>query len=61
MAEHLVGETWRNIRHDLAGIKFVELFGPNGTIQQVTEPRPGTAKRLKALEIAPPPPILQVD
>ena len=61
MAEHMVGDTWRNIRHDLAGIKLVKLSGPNGTIWQVTEPRPKAAKRLKALEIAPPPPILRVD
>ena len=61
IAERMVGDTWRNIRHDLAGIKLVELLGPNGTIRQVTEPRPGAAKRLKALEIAPPPPILRVD
>ena len=61
MAEHVVGDTWRNIRHDLAGIKLVQLLGPNGTIWQVTEPRPKAAKRLKALEIAPPPPILRVD
>ena len=32
MAEKMVGDTWRNIRHDLAGIKLVKLFGPNGTI-----------------------------
>ena len=61
IAEQMVGDTWRNIRHDLAGIKLVELLGPNGTIRQVTEPRPSAAKRLKALEIAPPPPILRVD
>ena len=61
IAERMVGDTWRNIHHDLARIKLVELFGPNGTIRQVTEPRPGAAKRLKALEIAPPPPILRVD
>ena len=61
IAERMVGDTWRNIRHDLAGIKLVKLFGPNGTIWQVTEPRPGAAKRLKLLEIAPPPPILRVD
>ena len=60
IAEQMVGDTWRNIRHDLAGIKLVELLGPNGTIRQVTEPRPSAAKRLKALQIAPPPPILRV-
>ena len=61
MAERMVGDTWRNIRHDLAGLKLVELLGPDGTIRQVTEPRPGAAKRPKVLEIAPPPPILRVD
>ena len=40
MAEQMVGDTWRNIRDDLRGIILVKLFGPNGTIWQVTEPRP---------------------
>lgn len=40
-------DTWRNIPHDLGGIKLVELLGPNGTLWQVTESRPSTAKRLK--------------
>ena len=61
IAEWMVGETWRNIRHDLVGIKLVKLLGPNGTIWQVTEPHPSADKRLKAVEIAPPPPILRVD
>ena len=61
IAEQMVGDTWHNIRHDLAGIKLVKLLGPNGTIWQVTEPRPSAAKRLKLLEIAPPPPILRMD
>ncbi len=39
MAEHALEDTWRNIRHDLAGIKLVQLFGPNGTLWQITEPR----------------------
>lgn len=30
IAEQMVGDTWRNIRHDLAGIKPVKLLGPNG-------------------------------
>ena len=30
IAEQMVGDTWRNIRHDLAGIKLVKLLGPNG-------------------------------
>ena len=61
IAEQMVGDTWRNIRHDLAGIKLVKLLVPNGTIWQVTEPRPSTARRPKALETAPPSPILRVD
>ena len=60
IAEQMVGDTWRDIRHDLAGIKLVKLFGPNGTTRQLTEPRPSAAKRLKTLEIAPPPAILRV-
>ena len=60
MAEHAAQDTWRNIRHDLGGIKLVQLLGPNGTLWQVTEPRPSAAKRLKSLEIAPPPSILKL-
>ena len=61
MVEHMVCDTWRNIRHDLAGFKPVKLLEPNGMIWQTTEPRTGVAKRLKALDIAPPPPILRVE
>ena len=61
MVELMVGDRWHNIRHDLAGIKLVELLGLEGTIWQVTEPRPVAAKHLRAREIASPPPILRVD
>lgn len=61
MAVQMVGDRWRDIRHELGGIKFVKLLGPTGTLRQVTEPCPDAAKRLKALEIAPSPPIFRVD
>ena len=60
MAEHACGDTWGNIRDDLEQIKLVQLSGPNGGLWQVTEPRPNAAKRLKSLQIKPPPPILSL-
>ncbi len=61
MAEHAIEDTWRNIHRDLSRIKLVQLLGPNGTLWQVTEPRPSAAKRLKSLQIASPPAILKLD
>ena len=60
LAEHACGDTWRNIRDDLKQIKLVQLSGPNGDLWQVTEPRPNASKRLKSLQIKPPPPILDL-
>ncbi len=60
LAEHACGDTWRNIRDDLRQIKLVQLSGPNGDLWQVTEPRPDARKRLKSLQIKPPPPILDL-
>ena len=54
------GMSWRNIRDDLKQIKLVQLSGPNGNLWQITEPRPNASKRLKSLEIKPPPPILDL-
>lgn len=60
LAEHACGDTWGNIRDDLRQIKLVQLSGPNGDLWQVTEPRPSARKRLKSLQIKPPPPILDL-
>jgi len=57
-AEHACADTWRNIRNDLKHIQLAQLFSPNGTVWQVTEPTPNAAKRLKALQIPPPAPVL---
>lgn len=59
-AEHACTDTWRNIRDDLKRIKLAQLLSPSGTVWQVTEPAPPAAKRLKALNIKPPPPILDL-
>jgi DDE family transposase len=59
-AEHACADTWRNIRDDLKRIKLAQLLSPNGAVWQVTEPTPAAAKRLKALKIKAPPPILQL-
>lgn len=61
VAERACGDTWRNIRDDLKRIKLAQLSSPNGTIWQVTDPTPDTGKRLKSLQIPPPPPILKLN
>ena len=58
VAEQACGDTWRNIRDDLKQVKLAQLSGPTGTLWQVTEPRPEARSRLKSLEIANPPTIL---
>jgi hypothetical protein len=60
VAEHAGADTWRNIRDDLKHIKLAQLSSPNGTVWQVTEPTPAAAKRLKALGIKNPPPVLDL-
>jgi hypothetical protein len=46
--------------HALKRIKLAQLLSPNGAVWQVTEPTPAATKRLKALKIKAPPPILQL-
>lgn len=60
LLERACADTWRNIRDDLKRIKLAQLSSPNGTVWQVTDPTPEAAKRLKSLQISPPPPILQL-
>ncbi len=60
VAEHACADTWRNLRDDLKHIKLAQLLSPNGTVWQVTEPTPAAAKRLKALGIKNPPPVLDL-
>jgi transposase len=60
VAEHACRDTWRNIRDDLKQIKLAQLLSPHGTLWQVTEPSPAAAKRLKALGIKNPPPVLDL-
>ena len=60
MAERACGDTWRNIRDDLKQIQLVQLSGPNGRLWQVTEPREGARKRLKALRMKAPPTLLKL-
>ena len=55
VAERRCGDTWRNIRDDLKQIKLAQLAGPNGTLWQVTEPAEAARSRLKSLQIANPP------
>ncbi len=59
-AEHACSDTWRNIRDDLKRIKLAQLLSPNGSVWQVTEPTSAAVKRLKALKIKAPAPILDL-
>lgn len=59
-AEHACSDTWRNIRDDLKRIQLAQLLSPNGSVWQVTEPPPAAVKRLKALKIKAPTPILDL-
>ncbi len=59
-AEHACADTWRNIRDDLKRIQLAQLLSPNGTLWQVTETTPAAAKRLKALKIDNPRPVLNL-
>lgn len=61
VAERACEDTWRNIRDDLKPIKLAQLSSPNGEVWQVTDPALNTAKRLKSLQIPPPPPILKLN
>ena len=58
VAAQACGDTWRVIRDDLKRIKLAQLLSADGTVWQVTEPSPDAVKRLKALKIPKPPPIL---
>ena len=58
--EHAAENTWRNIRDDLKQIQLAQLLSPNGTVWQVTEPKPAAAKRLKMLKLKPPKPMINL-
>mgnify|MGYP000449938842 CR=1 FL=1 len=48
-------DTWRNIRDDLKQIQLAQLLSPNGTVWQVTEPRPEASATVRAPRAARPP------
>jgi hypothetical protein len=58
--EHDCQDTWLNIRDDLKQIQLAQLPSPNGTVWQVTDPGLEAGKRLKALKIKPPQPLLSL-
>lgn len=60
VAERLCQDTWRNIRDDLNQVKVGILEGPSGRVVQVTDAREDARKRLKLLDIQPPPSVLHV-
>src|SRR5215831_1936856 len=58
--EQACGDTWRNLRDDLAQIKLAQLLSPHGEVWQVTEPSPEAVNHLKCLELKNPPAILHL-
>jgi DDE family transposase len=58
--EQACGDTWRNIRADLAQIKLAQLLSPHGEVWQVTQPSPEAAKHLQCLEMKHPPAVLHL-
>jgi hypothetical protein len=58
--EHACNDTWRNVADRLRRVQLAQLSSPHGTVWQVTDPTPDTAKCLKSLQIKPPPPVLQL-
>ena len=56
--EHANQDTWRKIRDDLKQIQLAQLLSPNGTVWQMTKPRPETSIRLKNMKIKTPKPML---
>jgi len=58
--EHACQDTWRNVRDDLKQIQLAQLSSPNGTVWQVTDPGQDADKRLKALKLKPPKPLLSL-
>ena len=58
VAERDCQDTWRNIRGDLKQIKLAQLWGPHGSIWQVSMPRQEASNRLKSLAIKNPPLIV---
>ena len=56
--EQACGDTWRNIRDDLDGIKLAQLSSPHGEVWQVTEPSSEATNHLKNLDLKNPPAIL---
>jgi hypothetical protein len=58
--EQACGDTWRNIRADLAQIKLAQLLSPHGEVWQVTEPSSEAVNHLKCLELKNPPAILHL-
>jgi len=58
--EQACGDTWRNIRADLARIKLAQLWSPHGEVWQVTEPSPEASNHLKRLDIKNPPAIVHL-
>jgi len=58
--EQACGDTWRNIRADVAQIKLAQLLSPHGEVWQVTEPAPEAVNHLQCLELKNPPTILHL-
>ncbi len=60
VAEHACGDTWRNIRDDLKGIKLAQLSGPSGDVWQVTEPKLPARNTPKSIQLKSPTSVIRV-
>jgi putative transposase len=60
IAEIRAGDTWRNLRDQLAAIKVIEYEHAGARIRQTTELEPDTVALLKRLRVAPPPTVHEV-
>jgi hypothetical protein len=61
VAEKAYGTTWFRIRKELRSIKIGQLFGPRGTVYQVTPGTPEARNLLKKLKVDPLPSVLTVE
>ena len=61
VAETTCGDTWRTLRRELDRMHLGEFTGPAGRVVQRTETSPGQAAIFRALDLAEPPKVLDLD
>jgi Transposase DDE domain len=61
VTERATGTTWRQAARELGRLHLVTLVGPDGRIEHTTRLTPAQHTIFRALNVAPPPPILAAD